>query len=46
MTDENNLYISNLFVDFDVHSVILIFHTCKGIKFLYKYLVQDRRIAF
>ena len=41
MTDENNRYISNLFVDSDVHSVILIFDTCKGIQFLYKYLIQD-----
>ena len=41
MTDENNSYISNLFVDSDVHSVILILDTCKGIQFLYKYLIQD-----
>ena len=31
MTDENYSYISNLFVDSDVHSVILILDTCKGI---------------
>ena len=31
MTDENSPYISNLFVDSDVHSVILILDKCKGI---------------
>ena len=31
MTDENNPYISNLFVDSDGHSVILILDKCKGI---------------
>ena len=36
-----NPYISNLFVDSDVYSVILILDTCKGIQFLYKYLIQD-----
>ena len=30
MTDENNPYISNLFVDSDVHSVILILDKCKA----------------